>query len=120
MNKRIEDAIQSAVVVYLKSMYRKDIIFWSVPNEGSGGDPIRGAKLKRMGTQRGVADLHIFKNVDGETHILFLELKKTDGKQSPDQIMWGSAWGGWKNVQYSVAKGYNEAIEIIDNFLCCE
>lgn len=71
-----------------------DLLF-HIPNEGAGGNPIRGASLKAQGVVKGVPDYFLaraaFNNayIDVDTyftHGLFIELKKKGGVESPYQI----------------------------------
>ena len=56
-----------------------------VPNERS--DKIQAANLKRMGVKPGVPDLCLTVPA-GEYHGLFIEMKKTGGRTSDDQLWW--------------------------------
>lgn len=70
-----------------------DLLF-HIPNEGSGGNPIRGASLKAQGVVKGVPDYFLaigseynsgFPGIKTFAYGLFIELKKKGGIESPQQ-----------------------------------
>ncbi len=52
---------------------------------GEKRDPIIGAKLKRMGLKKGVADYMLFIKTEQGSRLCFLEVKAEAGRQSPEQ-----------------------------------
>ena len=74
-----EDQLQEGVAQLLRYQ-RLDSIWFHVPNGGSR-NVVEAAKLKRMGTRAGVADL-VFINGDRSACI---ELKKKNGRQTESQ-----------------------------------
>ena len=107
-----EDALQIAVVNYLRLQYPNKI-FTHCPNGGSR-NAIEGAKLKRMGVSPGVPDL-LFFNPIGIYTGLAIELKIKPNKPTETQIKWISdliSCGWLVKVCYS----FDEAKEIIDSY----
>lgn len=74
-----EDQLQQGVAQMLRYQ-RLDCIWFHVPNGGSR-NVVEAAKLKRMGTRPGVADL-VFINAD---QAAFIELKTPTGRQNQAQ-----------------------------------
>jgi hypothetical protein len=82
-----ELAIHVSVVDAVRKFGWPDALWFHVPN-GEVRDPRTGAKLKAMGTRRGVADL-VF--IRPGAPPLFLELKARVGRQSAAQIEFRAA-----------------------------
>ena len=83
MIKNSEEYIQIYLVSFLKklqAMPPHDFLVWSTPNGGSRNKAEAG-KLKLMGLLAGVPDLCIM----AKNHFLFIELKKNNGRLSPEQ-----------------------------------
>ena len=74
-----EDSEQETFVNWFRMNYQKWIIF-AIPN-GGNRDKIEGAKLKKTGTLAGVPDLIVLM----DSKMLFIEMKKRDGKLSKAQ-----------------------------------
>lgn len=70
-----EGRIQYEVVQWLQS---EGIFFFSVPNEGAGGNVRMMTKLVSMGLRAGASDLVIVL----QGRVIFLELKDDEGVQS--------------------------------------
>lgn len=69
-----------------------------------------------LGMDVGEPDLRLSTRVNGIYHIFYLELKKTKGKLSPDQIKWNNRFDVWfasYNAKRDVAYGLVEAKEKI-------
>lgn len=70
-----------------------------------------------MGCEEGSTDLLLRRRkADGYLHILFLELKTTDGTLSPSQIDWVADYYSRfasRNTTYAVAYGFSEAKEVV-------
>lgn len=77
--KTSESNLQSTIVQYLQL---NGYTFFSIPNEGHGGNPRRAMHLKSMGQKNGVADLCVF---HPHGTVTFLEVKADGGKQSHAQ-----------------------------------
>src|SRR5262245_42873017 len=78
-------ALLMPLVSILKRVLKPDILMRHYP-AGERRDERTGAKLKAMATMAGCADLEfIWRDIDGELHILFIELKLPKRKLSPAQ-----------------------------------
>jgi hypothetical protein len=93
--KREEDAIQRAVVTYLRTVLVNCQVF-AVPN-GGARRRIEAAILKSTGTMAGVPDLIISRPLG---HVAYLEIKAGKGKLSEAQAGFrdwchanGTPWG---------------------------
>lgn len=104
---------QIAVVEYLELLKKqgKILMFSATPNNTwtrSWGQKI---KNKKEGVRRGYPDLTIVT----PTTVLFLEMKReSGGVLSKEQKEWLAALGE-KQTKQAVAKGFEEAKEIIDS-----
>ena len=76
-----EERLQRAVVQLLTLVY-PDLCWRAIPN-GEYRSPRTAGRLKAMGVQPGVADLHITIPYGGNT--AWIELKSGPGRQSPEQ-----------------------------------
>jgi hypothetical protein len=103
-----EFAIHISVVDAVRKFAWPDCLFFHVPN-GEVRDPRTGAKLKAMGTRRGVADL-VF--IRPGAPPLFLELKDRVGRQSATQIEFQTA-AERAGAQYVVAHSLDGALEVL-------
>jgi hypothetical protein len=79
-----EDKIQQEIVIYVRN-YRKDLIIFSVPNDGRNAQ--EQMRKKAMGLLRGVSDLILL----SEHGCFFIEVKTDSGKQSEEQIKFQKA-----------------------------
>jgi hypothetical protein len=90
-------------------------LLFHIPNEGAGGNPIRGAMLKRQGVVNGVPDYFLAvarKGFNG----LFIELKKDTGRASKEQdkiIVELTCQGYLACVCYS----FEEAVNLVEGYL---
>lgn len=92
-------------------MTKQGIRFYAIPNGGKR-NLLEAVKLKRMGMSAGVPDLCI-PIPSGSYHGLYLELKREKGgKVSHEQAEW-LAFLTEKGYYAQVAKGFEEAKEII-------
>jgi hypothetical protein len=116
-----ESQIQIQLVAELKLRCRKGVVYFHVPNGEERNDKI-GAKLKAMGTLRGVADLVFFwcerdaTCKPPATHrlkVLFLELKRRDRRMSLDQWAFAEAIRE-AGAFYDMADSVGRAFEILD------
>ena len=74
------------VAKHLAAVLPKTVL-WSHLPFGENRSEITGARLKRMGTQKGWAD-YLFVHDGG---LLAIELKSATGRQSPAQVAFGDA-----------------------------
>lgn len=67
--------------------------------------------------RKGDPDLFAFVPVDNVVHVLFLEVKREDGKgiQSSSQQEFESRWVGMHNVQYVIVTDHKKIKQIVDN-----
>ncbi len=106
--RRIESAIQSAVIHWVKTTYPA-IMIAATANE-------KNYKETRQIGCVGIPDLLLF---DESGRVLFLELKKKRGKLLPSQIDWNEAFDKNHPANFSreVAFGYQEAITAIQDWI---
>jgi hypothetical protein len=107
-----EFRLQCAVADLMRWQLAEHVVWFAVPN-GEHRSEITGARLKRMGTRRGVADFHLTLPPNGRS--AFLELKTSKGRQSPEQLLFQidvQDAGGL----YAVAHGYDEAKAILEGW----
>lgn len=97
-----------AVADHLRLSACPGVVWAHLPN-GEHRSARTGARLKRMGVRRGLADFLI--KAPGEPAGM-LELKVHGNRPTPEQKAFGIAWeeaGG----QYAVATGIDEALDIL-------
>ncbi len=102
-----------ALVAYLRM---KGLVFHHSPNEtGSSPEARRRAiRMKQQGTSAGYPDYTII--VNGS--LIFIELKRQFGSAtSPEQHAWLASLNEVSNVQAFIAKGADEAIKIVEQYL---
>ena len=106
-----EDDLQKAVATYLDL---KNVLWFHPPLERKTSFQA-GARLKKKGVKSGVPDCLIFEPRDSFNG-LAIELKIKPNKVSINQIEWLTRL---KNNKWStnVAYSFDEAKEIIDNYL---
>lgn len=75
-----EDAIQEAIVNYLRAVLAKKIVL-SIPNEGKRS-PASAARLRRMGMRKGAPDLLLV--IGGKA--FFFEVKSAKGRVRDEQF----------------------------------
>jgi hypothetical protein len=120
-----EDAIQSSFIVWFNLQYPKLSRFlFHIPNgeirprrqnkKGQWYCP-SGARLKRLGAKRGVADIFIM-IASKACHGLYIEFKSDIGKQSPEQKYFQETCelSGYK---YGIAKSLEEAMDIVNSYV---
>jgi len=115
--KNIEDVIQKQLVLWLKQ-HSSNIEFFFNKNEGKKSI-VEAVNDKKMGLTAGRPDLDLYIN-DFEldlTYILHLELKKKDGKLNAAQKIWHNNFKPTLNRQAKVAYGFDEAKEIINQWI---
>jgi len=92
----------------LRLLAYSNVSWFHVPN-GEHRSARTGARLKRMGVKRGVADFIIQCRGKG----IALELKAEGGRQTPEQRDFQAEWeaaGG----DYYLCKGYEETVEKLE------
>jgi hypothetical protein len=84
--------------------------WWHIPS-GEKRSPATGARLKRMGVQRGLPDFELLAPLGASWRARphFLELKRRGGALSEEQKEF-AAWCGANDVPYAVVKSFDEAL----------
>lgn len=111
MVRKIEAAIQAALIYWVKETYPQ-IMITTTANERSYRE------INQIGSI-GITDLLLFDRRNEIVHCLCLELKKIKGKLLPSQIIWNQSFDkDWKCINFTraVAHGFNEAKEIISGW----
>lgn len=103
-----EDDEQEAVVMYCNLL---GIDVSHIPNEGKRSWQY-GAKLKRMGLQKGFPDL-FFPYARKNAHGLFIEMKRKGEKPTVEQIAWLKKLKE-RNYKAFLCQGFDEAKRVID------
>lgn len=112
-----ESDIQQSCIRWFSFKYphlAQDGVLFHIPNEGIrlGG---MGARIRREGVVRGVADLCLC-IPRGGYGALYIEMKKPNRYQSPEQKKWQAAVEKHGN-RYVVCKSLTEFIETINGYL---
>jgi hypothetical protein len=111
--KALEDKLQIACAKYLALQY-PNMLWHHTPNGGSR-NAIEGAKLKRMGTKPGVADILILEQNKSFTG-LAIELKCGKNKPTPEQVEFLNRVKrrGWEaKVIYNI----DDFIKVVDEYM---
>jgi VRR-NUC domain len=87
---------------------------WFHPGSGELRDPVVGAKLKRMGMQRGVPD---FVLIPPSGRVCFLELKRIGERLSEEQEDF-RLWCITHAVPYCVAHDIDQVLTALDAWGC--
>ena len=103
-----EDSEQEAVVTYCKLLGIDAI---HCPNEGKRSYQY-GARMKRMGMQKGFPDL-FFPYARKNAHGLFIEMKAEKGKATVEQIEWLRRLKE-RDYKAFLCYGFDEAKRVID------
>jgi hypothetical protein len=118
-----EGQIGSAFYKWWSMAYRgmgvpSPALLFHIANEGSGGNPIRGAILKRQGVVKGVPD-YLLAVPRGKFHGLFIELKTMVGKTSQEQekILCEFSRQGYST---HVCFGFDQAVRTVECYLKSE
>jgi hypothetical protein len=104
-----EHEIHKAVVKYLDTCGRKDIL-WFHPENARKCTPRQGAMRKRIGVKAGVPDFVLI--IDGDPW--FLELKSAKGKLSPEQKLFRDRAVA-ANCRHLTAYSLDEAILLLED-----
>lgn len=114
---RTEDDHQALVITWAQSATAKyPALRWlfHIANERKC-TPQQGARLKRMGVKRGVADLFLPVPVV-RYHGLWIEMKTPEGEPSAEQRKFLAAMQGY-GYAVRVCYGYEEAIDTLKAYL---
>jgi hypothetical protein len=103
-----EHEIHKAVVKYLNTCGRKDIL-WFHPENARKCTPRQGAMRKRIGVKAGVPDFVLI--VDGDP--VFLELKSAKGRPSQQQRAFANRAVD-SGCRYFIARSLDEAIFLLE------
>lgn len=109
-----ESKIQQSCVTWFKMQYRQlwdDGVFYHIPNERKCSDSV-GARLKREGVVRGVADLCLAISRHGYIH-LYIEMKQPGKYQQPHQKAWEQGVKKHGNM-YAVVKSLDQFMQLIN------
>lgn len=112
MVKRVEAAIQRAVIAYIRKRFPHVKIAAS-QNENSRHAASQGMDI-------GEPDLRLLWRTGGVTHLLYLELKTKKGRLSPSQIAWNADFDAnysSDNCTRAVAYGLDDACHQLKNLL---
>jgi hypothetical protein len=110
-----EDIICSHLCAYVRLKY-PGVLFCHIPNEGSGGNAIRGAKLKRQGVRRGMCDYLFFGRGHDGSNLLALEVKREKGILSKYQKEVLEQLGEQEGYQAWCAWGYDASIDVLEKY----
>lgn len=97
----------------VRQLYPELKFLFHIPNERS--DKIQAANLKRMGVKPGVPDL-MLPFPSGKYHGLFVEMKKTGGRASTEQLWWLDHLKA-NNYAVAVCYGWQQAVEVLTWYL---
>jgi hypothetical protein len=115
MVRRIEDAIQEQLILWLKAEHPDVAVDF---NKNEGKKTIATAmKDQRMGQRAGRPDLQLSKKVRSTKHYLQLEIKKLKGKLLPSQKEYHAEFVPAANDRLEVGYGFEQCKEIITNWL---
>lgn len=112
-----ESEIQQACIDWFKHRYPKewsDGMLFHVANEGIRSGRM-GARFKREGIVRGVADLCLSIPRQGYG-ALYIEMKRPRSYQSPEQRRWGANASAYGN-RYVVCRSVEEFAEVVKEYL---
>jgi hypothetical protein len=111
----LEFAVHCQVADTLRRWATPDWMWTHVPL-GERRSPVTGARLKRMGTQRGWPDFILIAPLD--YYVLrpyFLELKRRGGKLSAPQAAF-AAWCSVHHCPHAVADSYDTAVKVLQDW----
>ena len=95
-------------------VFAEEGMLFHIPNEGIRLGRM-GARMKREGIVRGVADLCLC-IPRGKFHALYIEMKKPGNYQTPDQKTWQKNAEKYGNC-YVVCKSLDEFRDAVKNYL---
>jgi len=101
-----ESQIQAAIVQALQAM---GVMFFSVPNEGHGGNTRRAMHMKSLGQMNGVSDLVVVLT----SRVIFLEVKTAKGRQSKSQKDFEQRVT-MRGHEYHVVRSVDDVIGVLD------
>ncbi len=115
MARRIEDAIQEQLILWLKAEH-PDVTVHYNKNEGKK-TMATAMKDKRMGLKAGRTDLDLDKKVRSIKHYLHLEIKRIGGRLTLSQKEYHAEFIPAANDKLEVGYGLEQCKEIITNWL---
>lgn len=107
--KATEDLIHSAVVSHLRQRGVPGLVFWHTPN--APRSPQTGARLKRLGMRKGVADLIIVHN----EKIFAMELKAPGGRPTEEQLEFLTELGN-QGAYTALCVGLDRALACLESW----
>ena len=108
-----EERLQAASMRYIRLQYPGAVSF-HVANERQTS-PARGAKLKKLGVLKGVADILILEPSPQGFHGLAIELKSKKGKIQPSQELFLSRIGA-RGYYTTVCRSFDEVQKVCDQY----
>lgn len=112
LNCLTEQQEQFKAVAWLR---KNNVLFYHVPN-GGHRDFLEGVKFKRLGVSAGVPDLVVPVARKGH-HGLYIELKRQSGGSVSDRQRWWLARLAEEGYDCYVAKGADDLILYVKNYL---
>lgn len=103
-SRHLEDTFQECVVDLAKMMLRKEVVFWHTPNGGKR-NVREAARLKRMGTKRGIPDLFFLRA--GALYGIELKVEKNNTTDAQDATIAALTEAG---AQIAVCRDMGEVI----------
>lgn len=100
--------VHIALVQWLRCFAAPGVVYWHCPN-GEARDKRDGAKLKAMGTRKGVADLTFLQPC---RPLLFLELKRRGAKPSEAQLEFADEVRR-AGAEYAVCDSLDKALKLL-------
>lgn len=102
-----EAAIQKAIAQYLTL---RRLAFYSVPNEGHGGNPRRAMYLRSLGQRNGVADIVVML----PNRSLYLEVKSQRGSLTKSQRDFRDLCATLPGHDYYAVRSVDDVRKIVD------
>lgn len=114
LSEHIEASLLMRAVIGGERTWPELALFHAIPNGGHRGKRTAGM-LKAEGVRRGVPD-YCLPVPRGGHHGLYLELKTTDGRLSPEQRQWLALLeaNGYRAV---MCRGWEEAWAVVRDYL---
>lgn len=113
--RHLESELQRTCVEWFRLVYPSfSTLLFAVPN-GGRRNPREAAIMKAEGTTAGVADLILFLPRQ-DKHALCIEMKTSDGRQSPAQKEWQQKVQQ-QGYQYEVVRNFSQFQELIENYI---
>lgn len=106
MRQRDEDKLQAALWQLIQLRKRPGVLCWIVSNNPRSVQD--AARLKRMGFQPGIPDLHFLVNGRYQT----LEIKTEKGRATPEQLAWMNNLNSHGAVA-DIGRGWDECVDVL-------